>query len=321
MGETFAHSPCGGGMFGDPNVIRSTDRLLDANSREHETRIETPKGPITNRWRRDPDVATTWTLKHYIESDEDLERFLSIPYEFQPPDMGEIRRLENRMGESGVLLFGIGDALGHVAPLFEFQDFIMRFMEDPEPIHDLLARAARMLEDIVDYVDGKVKDAVFRLWGPEYAGPPLMNPAKSFEPLVLRYDAPLVQKIKNSGNIAVIHCHGKLKELLDPMLDMGADVLEPLELLPVSTADVTLVELKEKLGGRMALMGGMQAMDLDNGTPELVRERVRSLLSDGMPGGGFTLIPTSTPLNLPLPEAIVDNYRAAFETVEKYGWV
>jgi hypothetical protein len=66
----------------------------------------------------------------------------------------------------------------------------------------------------------------------------------------------------------------------------------------------------------MCLAGGMQARDLDMGTPELVRERVRSVLAEA--GRDATiLLPTSTPLQVPLPRSIVENYRAMFEAARE----
>jgi hypothetical protein len=52
--------------------------------------------------------------------------------------------------------------------------------------------------------------------------------------------------------------------------------------------------LKQKLGGRMCLAGGMQAVE------------------------GLILLPTSAPLEIPLSAHIVENYRAMFEAAAAY---
>ena len=176
----------------------------------------------------------------------------------------------------------------------------------------MLDRASRYLGDLVDALGAEFQDACFRFWGPEYCGAPLMNPHTHFRDLVVDRVRPLVDRVHASGNLAVLHCHGRLDALLEPILDTGCDVLEPLELLPVSTADVTLAEVRRRVGDRMCLAGGMQAIDLDTGTPALVRQRVGRIVEEaGMTG--VIVLPTSTPLQVPLPPAIAANYEAMFE--------
>ncbi len=308
-GDLFAFAACGTGLFGDPNE-------LQGQSETFESRIDTPRGPLRRISRRDPGLATTWTLKHWIESDEDLGRFLSLQPRFHPPDLDELRRLERRLGQDGVLVFSIGDPLGNVASLFDYPDFQLRCLRDLGPIRALLDMAAGQLREQIDFVDRHFQEAFLRLWGPEYAGPPLMDPARFFGPLVVDYDAPLVERIRRGGNLAALNCHGRLQALLEGILQIGPDLLESLELLPAapaSTADVTLRQLKERLGGRMCLAGGLQAAELETGTPARIRERVRELAGQGGPRG-LILLPTSAPLQIPLPPRVLENYRALFES-------
>ena len=314
-GDMFVFAACGGGLFEDPN--ETPGQSAAAGTKTFETTIDTPRGPLRRVSRRDPGIATTWILKHWIESDEDLDRFLSLQYSFIPPDLGGLRQLERRIGEDGVLVFSIGDPLGNVASLFDYSDFQIRCLQDLGPIKALLEMAARQLREQIDFLNRHFQGSFFRLWGPEYAGPPLMDPARFFGPLVVEYDAPLVARIHQGGNLAVLHCHGRLKTLLDMILQIDADLLEPLELLPASTADVTMQELKQKLGGNMCLAGGMQAVELDTGTPDQIRRRAHELIELGGPLG-LMLLPTSAPLEIPLPAHIVENYRALFEAAAAY---
>jgi hypothetical protein len=179
-------------------------------------------------------------------------------------------------------------------------------------VREMLDRASRYLADLVDALGAGFRDACFRFWGPEYCGAPLMNPRTHFRDLVVERVAPLVDRVHASGNLAVLHCHGRLDALLEPILETGCDALEPLEVLPVSTADVTLADVRRRVGHRMCLAGGMQAIDLDTGTPDLVRSRVRRIVEQSGTTGTIVL-PTSTPLQVPLPAAIAANYEAMFE--------
>jgi hypothetical protein len=315
MGDTFVFAPGAASLLGDPNQIRTAGEQA-ARSGVKTVTIETPRGPLTSVSRTDPGIVTSWTLKHFIETDEDIDRFLSIPYAFIPPGLEQTRRLENAAGENGVMVFSIGDPLGVISGLCDFGFFVTRIAPDAGRAAALLDRAARFLSDTIDWIGAGFRDACVRFWGPEYCGAPLMDPGRYFRPLVVERLAPLVARVQETGNIAVVHCHGRLGAILEMILETGADVLEPLEVLPVSTADVTMVEVRRRVGNRMCLAGGMQARDLDMGTPELVRERVRSVLAEA--GRDATiLLPTSTPLQVPLPRSIVENYRAMFEAARE----
>lgn len=313
LGDTFVFASAGSGLFGDMNTIRNHSELDSSKEQVTRTVIDTPKGALYTITRKNPDVATTWTLKPYIENDEDIERFLSIDYSFQPQNLDRLKQLETRLGDKGLLLFGIGDPLGHIAGIFDFQEFILRCYQDLSPIKAMLDKAAQFIRDQIDFINQHFTNVGFRLWGPEYAAAPLMNPKKFFPALVVEYVTPLVERIHAGGNIAVLHSHGMLNDILEMIAETGADVLEPLEVLPVTTADVTMSEIKRRIGDKMCLAGGMQAMDLDNGTPNLIRERVKQVISDAGPDG-LILLPTSTPLEIPLSQSIVNNYRALFET-------
>jgi hypothetical protein len=98
--------------------------------------------------------------------------------------------------------------------------------------------------------------------------------------------------------------------------ETGCDALEPLEVLPVTTADVTMADIRRRVGGRMCLAGGMQAVDLDTGTPGLIRGKVRRIVEEAGTTG-LIILPTSAPLQTPLPSAIAENYIAMFEAARE----
>lgn len=316
LGDTFVFTSAGSGLLGDLNVIRHHSELDKHNTQLIETLIETPEGPLRTVIRKNPNVATSWTLKHYIETDEDIKRFLSIHYSFCPRNLDELKTLESKVADNGVLLFGTGDPLGHIAGIFNFQEFVLRCYQDLGLVKALLDKAAQFIRDQIDFINQHFANVGIRLWGPEYAGAPLMNPKKFFDPLVVEYVTPLVERIHAGGNLAVFHCHGMLNDILEMIAETGADVLEPLEVLPARTADVTMADIKRRIGEKMCLAGGMQAVDLDTGTPELIRERVKQIIAEAGTDG-LILLPTSTPLEIPLPPHIVDNYRAMFETAHE----
>jgi hypothetical protein len=319
-GDSFVSAPIDCPVFiGDPNALRGTEERHADGAVVRTTEIDTPKGRLRAVSRRDPELMTNWQIEPMIKSDEDIERLLSMP---DPPgevNVAKIRELEARVGEEGILCFSVGDALGHVVGMFDFEDFVMRCYSDDGPIVALLDKAQEQLIRSIRAIGAVVSDAVFRLWGPEYCGAPLMDPAVYFPRYVIDRDRQATEAIHATGNFSVIHCHGRLRDLLDMIGEIGADALEPIETLPMSTADVSLAEVKERLGSKMCLMGAVQSLTLETGTPDDVRQQVREAIEAAGMGGGFVLLPTAAPFMVPLDPRCLESIRAMYLAAHEFG--
>jgi CBS domain-containing protein len=320
-GDSFVRAPLDDCpvLLGDPNNVHGTQARHEDGTLVQTTEIDTPKGRLRSVTRRDPGLMTNWQIEPLIKSDEDIERVLSMP---DPPcrvNEPRLRELESRMGDHGILIFSVGDALGHVVGLFDFEDFVLRCASDDGPILALLEKVQTQVLRAIREYGTVVKNAAIRLWGPEYAGAPLMNPRVYFRRYVVEQDKAAAQAIHDSGNLCVIHCHGRLRDLLDMILETGADALEPIETLPMSTADVTLAEVKAKLGGRMCVMGAVQSLILETATPQQMREHIRQAIEVGAPDGGFVLLPTAAPFMVPLDPRCLENARIMYEVAHEFG--
>jgi uroporphyrinogen-III decarboxylase len=234
-------------------------------------------------------------------------------------DAGALRELEADVGDNGILCFSVGDAIGHVVGLFDFEDFVMRCYDDDGPILALLDKAQALVLRAIDRLGAIVDHAAFRLWGPEYCGAPLMDPRVYFPRYVIERDQQATNAIHASNNISVIHCHGKLRDILDMIGEIGADALEPIETLPLPTADVTLAEVKQCLGSRMCLMGAVQARTLETGATEEVRQQVREAIDVAAGDGGFLLLPTAAPFMVPLDARCLANCEAMYLAAHEFG--
>ncbi|MBK9119105.1 MAG: hypothetical protein IPM18_05825 [Phycisphaerales bacterium] len=283
------------------------------------TTVQTPRGPVRSVARRDAGLMTSWQIEPLIKTDADIERVLALP---DPPlqyDVAALRALAACVGERGVLCPNPGDAVGRVVGLFDYADFALRCTRDDAPIQALLARANDQLMRGVRTLGPHLENAAFRLWGPEYCSAPLLNPRRFFPRYVVPYDRLLIDEIHATGNFAIIHCHGMLDALLEMVVETGADALEPLETLPMPTADVTLADIKRRVGVRLCLMGAVQARTLEAGTPAEMEAEVRAALRDGSPGGGFVVLPTSAPFMVPLTARCLENAEVMYRTVHAHG--
>jgi len=103
------------------------------------------------------------------------------------------------------------------------------------------------------------------------------------------------------------HCCGALRPIIADLVEMGLDVLNPVQCL---CPGMDPLELKGEFGSELTFMGGVDTQELlPNGTVDEVRRATRRLI-DGMTsdGGGYILAASHT---IP-PETPVDNIFAMY---------
>lgn len=119
--------------------------------------------------------------------------------------------------------------------------------------------------------------------------------------------AKMYGKARDAGKIVGIHSCGDNSEILGEMIDMGLQIFNPSQ--PEAN---DLPALKKEYGRHLTFYGGIGTQQtLPFGTPEEVREEIRSCRRELGPGGGF-IMTTTKPLR---PEVPVENAVAAVETI------
>jgi len=282
-----------------------------------ETVVETPRGPITSIQRRDRGVDTVWVLKHFVETPHDLDAFLSLPFEQPRPSAAAALLLQKNLGERGVAGLFMDDPLLPVVELFGTQAFVELAYTETKRIRSLLDLFQQRLLPVYESLAGEAKGLYFRIAGPEYVGVPLMAP-RFFREFVVPYDRELVRLVRDSGNWTALHMHGRLHDNLAAIAEIHPHALEPIECLPSTTADVTLAEVKQRIGGEICLMGNIQEGLFELGSPAEVEYQVQQAIADGAPGGGFILIPTDVAF-APLSGRKSENIKAFLRAGAEYS--
>ena len=85
----------------------------------------------------------------------------------------------------------------------------------------------------------------------------------------------------------MLHSDGAIGQLVPDFIDMGIDVLHPLE--PVSGMDPA--KIKCEYGEKISFLGGVDISHAMTGSIEDIREDVDRCLKDLAPGGGYVLAP------------------------------
>ncbi|RLI35238.1 hypothetical protein DRO55_05495 [Candidatus Bathyarchaeota archaeon] len=276
--------------------------------------IETPKGPITSISVRREGFPSR-VVKGWIETDEDLDRFLSIPYEPPRPDLGFFFEEERRIGYRAGMSLNAPEPIGVVAPLFLWERFVKRVYRDKETILQLTEIIFERAYDFLRYILSKGVKAIFWLIGPEYVAPPLFHP-RFFEEFVVNFDSKLVKLIHEYGSKAIIHCHGRVNMILEHLASIGIDGLHPVEQPPLG--DTPLKEAKRRIGDRVCIVGNIDIGDILTSSSEEMERKVKKAIREGGPDG-LILSTTASPHWWPLPERAYQNYVRFVETARRYG--
>ena len=133
-----------------------------------------------------------------------------------------------------------------------------------------------------------------------------------FKEFVMPYLQEVVDIVKEKSVPFIKHTDGNLWQILDPIVDTGIDMLDPVE--PMANMD--LRQVKEKYGSRIGLAGNVDCGQLlPKATKQEVVEAVKETLAKGAVGGRFILASS----NSIHPAVKPKNYRAMVEAGRKYG--
>ena len=292
--------------------VAAHTRLLDGGAFVERT-LETPRGPLTCVTNTSP--ATQWINKFYLNDDEDIQRFFSIPFEPVRPDLSRVSALEQEVGEKALLTTALLDGLGIVADLFTPEEFAIRCITDRPLIRRMIEQVNEQLYDYLGYLLEHGPRSLYILGGPELATAPLLAP-RYFDEFVMPFDGKLIDMIHQHGSWAAIHCHGRLNGVLERIVSLGPDALHPCEAPPMG--DVPLAEVRRRVGSRLCLIGNVQIGDVIGGQPEEVDRQVREALDAGG-CGGFILSITASPYEEELSAAALANYTRFVDCGEQYA--
>lgn len=241
------------------------------------TTIFTPKGNLTRRHRR-TDI-TGYTVEFPCKNAEDVEKYLSIPYKPAEPDVASFLARRDEIGEDGLVLAGIGDAICLPAGIMSPMDMCLLWADEP----DLMVRVIETIsERLNEFVEKACKAGVdgFRIVGGEYATEQL-GP-KGFDALVKPYDTELVSIIHRYGGVAYYHNHGDVNAFLEDFAELGIDALDPLEVPPYGNVD--LADARERISSKVCIVGGLDDMEvMESLDEETVKEMARKCIEAAGP--------------------------------------
>jgi uroporphyrinogen-III decarboxylase len=231
-------------------------------------------------------------------------------------DVQPILDAEQRLGDSGIVMVEAADPFCFAAQMFEFGQFTILAMTEPQLFHRLIEWHSRALWPQTEAIAEALPGRLWRICGPEYAASPYLPPAL-FREYVVRYDEPMVRAIQRRGGFARIHSHGRLKAILDAIAETGCTGLDPIE--PPPQGDVELAEVRRAHGRQMVLFGNLEISDIENLNTSDFERKVRKAIEEGTSGEGrgFVLMPSASSFGRRLTDRALRNYEKMVAVVEQ----
>ena len=174
---------------------------------------------------------------------------------------------------------------------------------------DVIVRGQEIYLDVV----GQDID-FFEIPGDDYgANKNLMVSPDTFRTMLKPALARIVRSVKDyrADLPVVFHTDGAVAEIIPDFVEIGIDVLNPLEPLPVTD----WVAIKEEFGDQLCFMGGVDIRRAMVGPVEGVYEDVKKRIEIFGPGGGYILT-SANHLQIDVPP---ENVIAMFDACRKYG--
>lgn len=177
--------------------------------------------------------------------------------------------------------------------LMGFEDALCNYMLNGEAMYDLLGAIAdwkighlqRIIDnlqpDVVHYHDD---------WGSKAS---LFMPPDVWRRIIKPHQQRIVAVVKSRGPIFMHHADCICEPIVEDMAEMGVDIWQGV----IPQNDIP--EIQKKLGGRMALIGGIDAQVIDKPDcdEQTIRNEVRRCIDTYCPNGHFIpCIPNIVPL-------------------------
>jgi len=287
-----------------------TEKFLADGCRFKRLTLKIAGRTMTSLTRRSPDLDTVWTLEHLLKGMDDLKAYLELPDEVfaEQIDVTGLIEEDQKLADRGIVMVDTEAPLCAAAYLFSMEDFMVIALTEQGLFHRLLEKLSRHIYARTQVTSEAFAGHLWRIYGPEYATEPYLPP-HLFEEYVVRYTGPMVEIIQKHGGFARIHCHGRIRAVLDHIVEMNPAAIDPIE--PPPQGDVELSYVRRRYGKDLVLFGNIEFAAIENTEPAEFEKLVEKTLKDGTAGQGrdFVLMPSSAPICRKITPRVMKNYQ------------
>jgi len=240
---------------------------------------------------------------HPIPSPEYFDGF-KPPEPKKSPLIKAVRHVRRRFPDRAVAVLSRNDFAASWY-LCGMDVLMMAFVDNPEFVDRLSQMVSRYYTELYRLCIQAGADIIYLTDDYAFKTSTLMS-REHFKRFVLPWLQKGVQAVHDAGGICIKHTDGDISGILDLIVDTGIDGLGPLE----PAAGNNLMELRELLGDKVALLGNVDVDLLSRGSFEDIAEVSHSLVEGLGKKGGFILSSGNTITASVKPE----NFRVMVES-------
>ena len=251
-----------------------------------------------------------WNLEmtSFLHERPDLDTF---PWEAAAEiDFSKLHAVKKLLPEGMKVIAISGKIFTLTWMLMGFNNFALKLVMDEAFVAEVFERVATIQFKALETIFGM--DHVAGVWVVDdiaFGTGPMISPA-ALKKHVFSWYRKVGQRCHDNSRIFLMHSDGDLSVLMDDLIAMGLDVIQPID---PSCMDMAAV--KKKWGDRICLIGNVSNELLRSASTSEIEARVKELLCDAGPGGGFALGSGNSVPNW----AKYENYMAMRETCLKHG--
>ena len=297
-----------------------SEQYMENGRRFTRTTCKVAGRTMTSLTRRDLGIDTVWTLEHLLKNMDDLRAYMELPDDAfdEKVCIDNLLKEDQELGERGIVMVDTEDPICVAASLFSMENYSVIALTEQKAFHKLLEKLSRHIYVRTEKTARAFPGHLWRIYGAESAGEPYLPPYL-FKEYVVRYTGPMVETIHKYGGFARIHCHGRMRAILDYILEMKADAIDPVE--PPPQGDVELEYVRGKYGRNLVLFGNIEVADIENTEPSRFEKIVEKALKDGTSGSGrgFVLMPSAAPYGRTITPTTMANYETMVRLTTSFG--
>lgn len=276
---------------------------------EHHAVIHTPDGDLKQVYLGSTIGKPGYIKEYFVKEPKDIKKLLSVKYEAYPINIEGYFNRRAFIGDSGIVTFGLDHAGYALQTLTGSETLAYWSIEERELVNEVIDVFAKRIYNhtkaVLEAGLAKEKDVVFAWVGPELLIPPLLS-FNDFKEFSKEKDRPLNDLIHNNNGYVWTHCHGKVGKLLEDFIDIGTDVLNPIE--PPPMGDITLEAAFKLTRGRIGLEGNIEIGDIMIKSEDEIKELTINAINIGKRYSRFILCPSAGYMEVPNPpKRYIDN--------------
>lgn len=271
------------------NVCTAGSKIYSENGNEIIwTVIHTPKGDINQKVCCYPGNPPTIVEKYIKDFKEDFEKIKYLFPRVTGYDDTVYRQQVKELGEDGIMAVGLFPP-GFQVFLNYFQGNLeamtYAYYDEPALFDELIEIYVKNMEDQLEIIAEIKPDSV--LTGG--SGSITLQSNELFDKMCLPHLKKISKVCSEAGIISGVHSCGKEEYLIKQCaLHTGINYVNPLEIPPMG--DCGLFDIKQKYGGKLALMGNLHTTNVMlRGSVKDVRQSSLQAILDAGEGGGFVL--------------------------------